>query len=64
VLELILLEEDKQFLIKQMKKGLPGSMCGNDMKLSQKEKKVAQKEEQEMKRKQRNIQELEDLSKS
>jgi hypothetical protein len=43
-LELISLEEDKQFLINQRKKGRPGSMYGIDMKLSQKEKTLAQKE--------------------
>jgi hypothetical protein len=59
----ISLEEDKQFLINQRKKGHPGSMYGTDMKLSKKEKRVARKEEKEIQRKQRNIHELENLSK-
>jgi adenylate/nucleoside-diphosphate kinase len=52
-LDLISLDEDKQFLINQRKKGRPGSICGIDMKLNQKETRVAQKEEKEIKRKQK-----------
>ena len=52
-LNLIKIEEDKQFLFRQREKGRPGCMLGTDMKLAGIEKRKATLKENEDKRKKR-----------
>lgn len=49
-LEMIRIEEDKKFLIKQREKGRPGSMLGIDRKLTGLEKRRSEREEKEYER--------------
>lgn len=50
-LEMITIEQDKQFLLKQREKGRPGSMAGIDQKLRQKEQRKMNRMEAEEHRK-------------
>jgi len=52
-LDLIQIQEDKEFLISQRQKGRPGSMVGRDMCLARREERVAKQLELETSRKQK-----------
>lgn len=52
-LQMIRINEDKQFLLKQREKGRPGSMLGIDMKETNKEKRKSDRQKREDERRQR-----------
>lgn len=58
-LQIICLEEDKNFLISQRKKGRPGYMAGIDYAFVNKQKKIAEREEKLNLRKKRHYEECE-----
>lgn len=58
-LQIICLEEDKNFLISQRKKGRPGYMAGIDYAFVKQQKKIAEKEEKQNLRKKRHYEECE-----
>lgn len=60
-LELITIEEDKQFLISQKQKGRPGCMYGIDYQLAAREKVAEEKHKKMSKRLQRSLQEKSQL---
>lgn len=61
-LNMISIEEDKQFLINQRKKGRPGSMYGIDLEEFQRETRIARRREADLIRKERSDREIEQMS--
>lgn len=62
-LELITIEEDKQFLILQRQKGRPGYMSGIDYKQVRKEERAAERERKALSRKESSSLEIEETCK-
>jgi len=61
-LNIIKINEDKEFLLMQRKNGRPGCMLGIDMKLTTAELKKAAQEEKELQRKKKQYSEIADTS--